>query len=262
MRKTATIACSIWLEAVRRKDVYVLLILMAALLFALLSVDAFGMASTVRYILDLGLLLAWILSIILTVTLTGRQLPREEERGTIHSLLAKPISRIELLTGKWLGGWLASVACTAAFYLLLAAVIRLREGEFPPRIAAQAWLLHSAALAVMAAITLLYSTRFNFDATATLSFITLAFTMGMVPQIPELLTLDSGIRAQALFALYYLLPHFELFDLRRRLVHDWGALDPATLIGILLYAAALTLFFLTLAWLSYRKKTFTRGATL
>jgi hypothetical protein len=65
-----------------------------------------------------------------------------------------------------------------------------------------------------------------------------------------------------LLALYYLLPHFELFDLRQRLVHDWGPAPWPVVAGVLLYGALMSATFVLLAWLGYRRRRFVRGARL
>ena len=93
MISVLTIAGVVWLEVLRRKDVYVLFILLAAFLIALLTLDVFGLGSAVGYVKELGLLLVWLFSWILAVTVSVRQLTREEEQGTIFPLLAKPVTR-------------------------------------------------------------------------------------------------------------------------------------------------------------------------
>ncbi|MBU1694112.1 MAG: ABC transporter permease subunit, partial [Verrucomicrobia bacterium] len=108
MRRALIIARVVWLDMLRRKDLYVMAILLLTLLFVLMSLNLFGLGAVIRYILDVGLLLAWLFSLVLVVGLAARQLPREESRGTIFPLLAKPVTRGELLLGKWLGSWTAS----------------------------------------------------------------------------------------------------------------------------------------------------------
>jgi hypothetical protein len=56
-----------------------------------------------------------------------------------------------------------------------------------------------------------------------------------------------------------LLPHFELFDLRKRLVHDFGPVRWSIFGAVLAYGLLLTLLFVLLAWLAYRHKRFARG---
>jgi uncharacterized protein (TIGR03382 family) len=50
--------------------------------------------------------------------------------------------------------------------------------------------------------------------------------------------------------------------MRQRLVHDWGSVSGLTLAGVVTYGALLTLGFLMLAWLGYRRKRFSRGEIL
>ncbi|MEI6972096.1 MAG: ABC transporter permease subunit, partial [bacterium] len=130
--KILTVAGVVWREMLRRKDIYVLLILLLCTLFALLSVDLFGLKGVAAYVKDLGLSIAWLFAGILTVIVSARQLPAEERNGTIFSLLAKPVTRAELLAGKWLGAWTICSAATVCFYALIVAVVLLRGNGFPP----------------------------------------------------------------------------------------------------------------------------------
>ncbi len=252
------VAWAVWLETIRRKDFYVLLILLGSLLFALLSVDIFGLGSRIRYIMDTGLLLAWLFSLVLVVNLVGRQLPREEETGTIFPLLAKPITRGEVIIGKWLGGWSAAAAATLVFYGVVWGVVRAWSGSIDAVVLIQGWMLHVAALAMIAALTLAISTRMTYGAAATTAFILVAAAYTIVPRVPELVINERGMTLNALLVLYYLLPHFEVFDLRQRIVHDWETMDWGSFGEALLYGLLVTLVFLVLAWIAYRHKRFSR----
>jgi hypothetical protein len=66
----------------------------------------------------------------------------------------------------------------------------------------------------------------------------------------------------ALGLIYFLSPHLELFDMRARVLHNWGLLHWNILFGTMAYGLLLTLVFLALAWLIFRKKHFKRGAAL
>ena len=259
MRRAATIAWVVWLELLRRKELYVLLILLATLLCALLSADVFGLGTTARYVLDLGLLLAWIFTLVLAVIVGSRQLPDKEKRGTIYPLLAKPLTRAELLLGKWLGVWSAVSCASAVFYLLVAGVVRAYGGSFGWPALAQGWAAHLAGLAVLSALALAFSTRMTSGAAACMSYVVAGASLCVLPRIPEMLSGASGPQAALLSALYYLFPHIELFDLRLRIVHGWGTVPRGVFALILAYGAALTALLLLVAWLGYRRKRFDRG---
>ncbi len=103
-------------EMYRRKDFYVLLILTVLITGVMGSVTFFNDDKIVRYLKELCLLLIWISSLVIAITTIARQMPSERENRTIFPLLAKPISRGELLIGKFLGCWLACGIALVCFY--------------------------------------------------------------------------------------------------------------------------------------------------
>lgn len=262
MTRIFTIAQTVWLEMLRRKEFYVLLVLLGILVMSLLSLDVFGLGGVVAYIKDIGLLLIWALSWILAVNLSCRQLPREESQGTIFPLLAKPLSRSELLVGKWMGAWFAVIFAVVCFYILLAAIILLQGGGFPPVVLGQALTLHLMALAVVTALGIALSTRLNHDAAATLTYVLSGSFFLILPRIPSVAMSLDDWRTDVLLVFYYSLPHLELFDIRRRLIHNWEPLSYGTWVEVMFYGLLFTAVFLVAAWLAYRNKRFVRGNIL
>lgn len=262
MIRILSIARLVWLEMLRRKDFYVLFVLLVGFMFFLLSANAFGLGATPRYLLDGGLLLAWVASVALVAALVARQLPSEERQGTIFPLLAKPVTRGQLIVGKWLGGWLACAAATLAFYLAVLVVVLGRGGQVGWITLVQTWMLQVVGLSVMAALSLLLSTRMTFGAAVTTSVLIIGGSAWLLPRVPTLVLYSSGWRMTGMLLLYYLLPHLELFDMRRRLVHGWEPLSWGIFFKILLYGALLTTLLLVLAWLAYRHKKFRRSELL
>ena len=243
----------------RRKDIYVLIILLGALLLGLVSLNIFGLGSVVGFVKDAGLLTAWILGWILAIACASRQLPQEEKRGTILTLLAKPIPRGELIVGKWLGAW--SVICVAVlcFYLLTLVMVRVYGGHMEMLPLAQAFLLHIMALGIIVAVAISLSTRFNQDAAATISYVATIAMFILVPRIPQMVAYATGWRQTALLIIYGLLPHFELFDMRRRVVHNYGTMPWSSFFLILIYGLLIVAIFLILAWFGFRNKRFSRS---
>jgi len=262
MSRILTLAAITWIEMLRRKDLYVLLILLAALLGALLTMNVYGLAGVTGYVKDTGLLFVWLLGWILALNTSVRLLPDEEQKGTLFPLLAKPVSRGALIVGKWLGAWSVSGAALLCFYLTVGLGVLLKGGAFNLLILTQAILLHLAALAVLCSIGIALSTRMNRDAAAVTAYVVTGAAFVLMPRIPAMLTDTEGVAGTVLSVLYYGFPHFELFDLRRRLIHEWGCAPWLIVAEVLVYGALLTTGFLALAWLGYRKRQFTRGAAL
>jgi ABC-type transport system involved in multi-copper enzyme maturation permease subunit len=258
MNKVVVIAGIVWLDWLRRKDAYVLLALLCGLLLALTSVNVFGLQGTARYALDIGLLLIWGFSWLLALNAGSRELPQEEARGTIFLLLSKPLRRDQLLLGKWLGAWSSVSGAVLLFYLAAWGLLAAQGVVVQAPLLLQATLLHACALGILVALALLCATRLNRDAAATIAGVLSAAGLLLVPQLPALALHGSPARATLMQVLYYALPHLELFDVRRRLVHEFGPLDAATFLGLLLYGAILTALLLLAAWLAYRHKAFAR----
>ncbi len=262
MKRAWIVSTIVWYEMLRRKDIYVLFIMLAALLVVMIALDVFGLGQVTGYVKDIGLLAAWLLGWILAISTSIRQLPQEETRGTIFPLLAKPVTRWELIVGKWLGVWVVVLTAVLMFYLTIWGVVVLKGGAFNPLTLLQAYVLHAIALAVLVAIGIALSTRLNADAAAATAYVLTGAAFALAPRIPVLLAVTPGFRGMLLTGLYYLLPHFELFDLRRRLVHDWGSAGGVAMAGVILYGVLLALGFLLLAWIGYRRKRFSRGDLL
>ena len=187
MLRIRTVAWLIWLEVIRRKDIYVLLILLGALLTIVVSLDIFGLGGVVRYVTDIGLTMIWLFGWILAISVSSRQLPQEESRGTIFSLLAKPVTRFEVVAGKWLGSWGIVCVATMMFYLLVTGVVLLKGGEIHPVSLLQGCILHSVALGIISAVAIAFSTRMHKDAATSISYVFTGAAFLIVPRIPELI---------------------------------------------------------------------------
>jgi len=258
--KALVVARLVWLEILRRKDLYVLGLALAAALAALLATDAFGAEGAARYVLDSGVTLAWAVSLVLAVTAAGRQLPADEARGTVYALLSTPLSRTSALLGKWLGAWTAASAATALCYAAALGAAALRGGAADARTLVQALALHAAAIAVVCAMAIAVSTRLSHGATLVISGIAVWACGFLAAEIPALAVGAGPVRQTALLALYYAVPHLSLFDLRLRLAHAWGPAPAGAVAAALASGAGWTALLLTLAAVSYRRRYFRRDA--
>src|SRR5512133_1759726 len=94
-------------ELYRRKDFYVLFVLTALITLLMGSVNFFHDKNIVRYLKEICLLLIWISALVVAIGTTARQLPAERENRTIFPLLAKPVSRGQVVLGTFVGCWFA-----------------------------------------------------------------------------------------------------------------------------------------------------------
>ncbi len=138
-------------------------------------------------------------------------------------------------------------------------MVVLRGGVFDRGCLAQALLLHLSLLGCVSAISLAFSTRLTYGAAATMAYVFIGAAFTITPQVPELVVQEKGFTVNALLVLYYGLPHFELFDLRQRLVHEWGAAPWGAVLQVFLYGVVWTAILILLSWFGYRRKRFQRG---
>ena len=242
------------LELWRRNDIFVLLILALVLLVPLASAKPFGAAGAVRYMDEVALLLVWGYSLFLSLGAGARAFPPEFESRTIYPLLARPVSRGTLLFGKFFGACVATLSALAFFYLLFAVSCGLRgTGWFPP-VLLEAFVLHAAFVALAVAVSMLGSLLMTPSCNLTLSAVLLGGMLFFGRRLPEYAETVGGALKALVLALYAVAPHVEFFDMRQRVVHDWGTVDVGVFLLVLAYAAVYCGGLLALARLALGKK--------
>src|ERR1043165_494594 len=122
MNKTFAVAGGVIKELYRRKDFYVLFVLTALLTIGAGAVNFFHDEKIIRYVKDICLLLIWICSLVIAIVTTARQIPAERGARTIFPRLAKPVSRAQVIAGKFLGCWLATGIALLVFYFFFAVI--------------------------------------------------------------------------------------------------------------------------------------------
>jgi ABC-type transport system involved in multi-copper enzyme maturation permease subunit len=243
-------------ELYRRKDFYVLFALTTLITIAAGSVQFFHDPNIVRYIKDLCLLLIWGSALLITIGMTARQIPAERESRTIFPLLAKPVTRGQVILGKFLGCWLASGIALVFFYVFFAIVTGSREQDWPLLNYLQAFLLQWVMLGVVTAMVLLGSIVFSApSANVTICFIVVAGILFLGRHLNTIALHHTGPLRNIIYTIYFLIPHLELFDVRERLVGGWGLVDWLDCALATLYGAAYTGLFLLLTWLAFRRRS-------
>jgi ABC-type transport system involved in multi-copper enzyme maturation permease subunit len=243
-------------ELYRRKDFYVLFVLTAVITIAAGAVQFFHDPNIVRYVKDICLLLIWVSALLITIATTARQIPAERESRTIFPLLAKPVTRGQVVLGKFLGCWLASGIALAVFYVFFIIVIGTREQSWPLPNYLQAFLLQWVMLGVVTAMTLLGSIVFAApSSTVTIVFIVVFGILFLGPHLNVIALHNPEPLRDIIYTIYFIIPHLELFDVRERLVADWGLVSWCACGLATLYAAAYTGLFLLLTWLAFRRKS-------
>lgn len=241
-------------EITRKKDFYVVLILLAVILFYTAQIRIYDISSIVRYVREIALALIFFFSAGLMVSVSARQLPGEKNQRTLGVLMAKPVTRGQFVAGKFAAAFCAGGSAFLIFYSVFIGVSMTSTDPAGGIILFQTGYLYLLGLAVLAALSSSFSYFMTFGANVSASFI-VYLTMMFYGEGLDLFAEHAGMIPKYFGKLlYYALPHFEFFDIRTRLIHDWPAL-PWSLIGILTaYAGVMCAFLLFAAWLKFRKQ--------
>ena len=125
MNTVCALASVVIKELYRRKDFYVLFVMTALITLIMGSVTFFNDPKIVRYVKEVCLLLIWLSALVIAIMTAARQIPSERENRTIFPLLAKPVTRNQVVLGKFGGCWMASGIALVIFYLFFTIVTRL-----------------------------------------------------------------------------------------------------------------------------------------
>ena len=86
MRASWLIAKSVLLEAVRRKELYAIVIVSTLMIGVVMSIDFFNLEGITKFYRDVALKVMGIATALTVIVLSARQLPREFEHRTIVSM--------------------------------------------------------------------------------------------------------------------------------------------------------------------------------
>lgn len=255
MNNIQAVAGVVLREIIRRKDFYVVFFLTALLVLLMGASRFFSEDKAVASIKDICLLLIWLFTLVIAITTAARQIPAECESGTIFPLLAKPITRPEVMLGKFLGCWLATGLALLMFYLFFAIISASREHTVHLALYFQALGAHWMLLAIIISLALLGSLVFAAPSSNATICLTAAIAIWVLGRHLNQFALNMGEPAGTIvYAVYYLIPHLELFDLRQLVVHNYPPAPWLMWLGLLGYGVAYTALFLLAACARFRRK--------
>jgi ABC-type transport system involved in multi-copper enzyme maturation permease subunit len=255
MKNIFAVAGVVIKELYRRKDFYVLFIITVLICLVMASVNIFNDPKIARYLKEICLLLVWISSLVIAITTTARQIPAERENRTLLPLLAKPLTRPQLIFGKFFGCWFACGLTLLCFYIFFGALAATREHQWPLLDYFQAAVMHWFMLGIIVAMTLLGSLVFAAPSSnSTICFVIIGGILFVGRHLDQVaLSLHEPLRG-IVNALYFSIPHLEFYDLRDLIIHNWPLIGWKYIVLALLYATAYIFAFLLGACLVFRRK--------
>jgi len=240
------------LEAIRRKDIYVMLILSGIIIVVTGIFNAFGVPELQKFMIDVSLTIINIFTIIIAVLVSARQLPYELEHRTLYPMLAKPVGRFQFLMGKFTGIMGMSTMALLIFFAVASIVfiafgISLRAAFF------QYIYLRWISLFLICSMTLCLSLVLTHAANVTTALL-ICMGASMFTRTITIVHDSLGPWQQKLIgAAYWIFPHLDLFDISKRVIHGWIPAPAWALVAMTLYALIYTAIFLGLGYLRFRR---------
>jgi ABC-type transport system involved in multi-copper enzyme maturation permease subunit len=225
------IALNVFRESVRDKVLYNLVFFAVLMMGASLLIGQLTAGQDVKIIKDLGLAAISIFGLFIAVFIGIGLVSKEVEKRSIYGLLAKPVTRRQLVLGKYAGLVLTLAVNLAVMAAALYAVLAYMAWMAGPS-AALAWerpaldpamlkaiLLTFVELSVVTAIAVFFSTFSTPMLSAALTFGLFAAGRFSADLRNFNQVVDAPLVGTLTKALYWVLPNLAPFDVRAEVVH-------------------------------------------
>jgi ABC-type transport system involved in multi-copper enzyme maturation permease subunit len=243
------------LSYIKERVLLVVLIFAFMLMIASYVLAPLAVGAQTKIIIDIGLASISIFGVLLVILLGASSFSREKEKGILPNLLAKPISRVDFILGKYLGTVLTIWVVMVVMALVYAFVSLLSRSPLNLTIFA-AMYLAALEVALVTAVMTFFS---SFSTPLLSSFFTLCvFIAGHLSK--DLFAFAEhfghGVLKVTSAIGYYMLPNLSLFNARPEAVHSLPLME--NLVGtVTLYAAFYIASLLFLSSLIFRRKDVT-----
>ena len=251
-----SIAVNTYRESMRDRILLSVLVFALVMIVFSLFVGSISLEQDKTIIEDMGLALIFFLQLFIVVFVGANMLYKEIERKTFFMIVPKPIRKYEIILGKYAGLGMTNVLVTALASLVFFGIVF--------------WQAHSFAgfPAMLLAIT------FGFIETMVILLVSILFSSLTSPILASVYTValflvghsSSTLRGviekqsslatrYGLYALYYLFPNLEKFNIRNEVVYGIVP-DVKQVLIVLVYAAAYSLFLFILSSVIFERREY------
>ncbi len=250
LRRILTVAINVFWEVIRDRILYLIMIFALLMGATVRLIPELAATTEKKIILDIGLAAISILGLIATVFVSTGLVNKEIEKKTVYLLIAKPISRAELIIGKHFGLSAVLAVLVAAMTVVYLAILSFSRIPYPLNSILVTSLFIWFELSLMAAIGILLGV-FSSSLLATLLTFGVYLMGHSTRDLVALgkLTKNPGIE-QLMMGLYLVLPDLERFNLKNDAVYGQVPYLAALitnagyglLYGVLLLSIAIAIF--------------------
>lgn len=252
INRTMTIARINYLEVVRSKTVFIILIYIIFLLLVSQIFSRITIAEPSKVIIDICLATIEIFGIFLSLFIGITLISKEIEKKSIYTLLSKPLKRSEFIIGKFTGLCLVSLLFNLVMFIVFVVYLFILRIPVSPYYFIATLHIYLK-IVVFVSIILALSSMSSTVLTGLLSigFYLIGNTASNIKELtilsdsPELMTLIN--------LLYFFIPNFEYFNSRNNVVH-FEYIHSIDIFTPFVFAILYSLIFLAIAIFTFEQK--------
>ncbi len=212
------LAISTFRETVRDRIFYLVAVFGFVMLASTAVVSPLTIGAQEKIMSDVGLAAMTIFGLLVVVFVGSNMVRKEMEKGTILTILSKPVSRRQYLWGKFLGLSLTQISMITVMGLLFLLMTFISPGEFSFRYLPVIYLTFLEMI-LITAVVILFSTCVSPVLSAVLTLG--VFIIGHLSESIRDFGIMQGtaFQAKTTQVIYYLVPNLEVFNVRGTVVH-------------------------------------------
>lgn len=244
--RIGTIATNVFWEVIRDRVLYLIGLFALLMAAAVRLIPELAAQTERQIILDVGLAAIAILALVVTVFISTGLVNKELEKRTVYILIAKPLSRTELIIGKHIGLSAVLAVLVAAMTVIYFAILSLSQIDYPPGSIAIAAVFLFFQFSLLTAVGIVFGV-FTSSLLATLLTFGVYLMGNLSRDLVELgkLSENAGIE-NFMKALYVVLPDLARLDFKNDAIY--GQIPPAgTLAANAVYALLYIVVLLSIA---------------
>ncbi|HEX9639657.1 MAG TPA: ABC transporter permease subunit [Acidobacteriota bacterium] len=251
--RIAAIAQLTFRQALRERVLYLLIGAGSLFIVASLAISLLTVGDEVKIIMDLGLASVALTGSLVALLVGAGSVALEVERRTLLVLFSKPVTRGEVVLGKFSGVLALALTNVASLALLLEAVVWWRTGAADPRLLIAIG-LSAVEVVLLTAFAVLFSCFSSQMVSGIFGLGT--YLIGHFADGLELLQAKvEGGAALLVRILTLVLPNLERFNVRAEVVHRLPLPDAQLALSVG-YGLAYSGFILLLTILLFRRRSF------
>lgn len=257
LARIIVVARNVFLEVIRDRILYLAGLFAVVMVMAAVMLPQVAAGTENKILLDLGLATINIFTLVVAVFVGTGLVNKEIEKKTVLVLIAKPVSRFEIILGKHLG-----LAAVIGILMLVQtgifiAILTIRQLDFPAGSMLVAILFMYLEMLLIIAVTMLFGVFTSSLLATLLSFGT--YAVGHLST--DLLKLSQLAEAEgfrkAIEAMYLVLPDLERLNLKNEAVYGAAVLPGAGTLAInALYGVIYTALLLVITGNIFARRQF------